>query len=241
MTDKAAAAAVAPELNASAAAAAAAPVVEKVTIGGKEFEVSKDAALAIKASQEAATASAREIEQRLNSQIADLTKRVPVTPAEKAAPAAEDYDTLIFTQPKEAVARIKAELKAELAGVSESEKARAQFWTNFYDEFPELKGDELVVNAVASRDYNDLKDLKVVDARKKLGEATQKYLLERGVDRKKAKKGNQVEGGTESKDARSQSSKVSEDSQPEQGGISSVLKQRREARRAAAASGKGSS
>ena len=220
--------------NAKGAAKAPAPV--DLEVDGKKFSVPPEVAAALSAAQKAATdagVASKDTEAALRKEIEAIQAKLPKDSA-KDAPNPDDYDTLLFTNPKAAIQRIKDEVKADLQAQSAVKDAQVGFWSAFYEEHPELKEDDLVVKAVMSRDMEDLRPLKVAEAIKKLGSATQKYLLDRGVKREKTKKGDKMEGGNEKSPKKSDSSNVSGDS-PTTGGITAVLKDRAAARRAARA------
>lgn len=215
---------------------AAAPQTVEIEVEGKKIAVQPEVKAALDAAAKAAKdagVAATEVETRLKAQLDELQKKLE--PAKKdAADPLDGIDTTLFANPKEAaraiIDRAKEELRAEL-GVSNAQK---QFWSDFYEAFPELKGDDLVVKAIMGRDYPDLQPLKVAEAIKKLGESTQAYLLERGVKREKPAKGQKTETGTESAGKGTKKDDVSESS-PNAGGLTAVLRARREARRSAAA------
>lgn len=223
-----------PITTAPAPAPAAAETAE-VKVGDQTLKVPTAVAAALtearKAAEDAGVA-AREIEQKLTAQLDELRKQVPAKAPTTPDPS-EDVDTKLFTNPKETLNRVKEETKAEMWAAIQQSEAQKVFWTDFYDAFPELKGDDLVVKAVLNRDFADLKPLKVADAIQKLGENTQKYLLERGVKREKVKKGAEVEGGTE-KGSPGQKKAKGEPSLTPANSLTAVLKERQQKRRAAA-------
>lgn len=220
---------------------AAAPQTVEIEVDGKKIAVQPEVKAALDAAAKAAKdagVAATEVENRLKAQLDELQKKLPQDKKDAVDPL-DGIDTTLFANPKEAaraiIDRAKEELRAEM-GVSNAQK---QFWSDFYEAFPELKADDLVVKAIMGRDYPDLQPLKVADAIKKLGESAQSYLLERGVKREKPAKGQKTEQGTESAGKGTKKDDVSEPL-PNAGGLTAVLKARREARRAAA-SGKSAS
>jgi hypothetical protein len=215
--------------------APAAPAPVEIELDGKKLSVQPEVAAALKVAKDAAAAAgvaAKEVETRLNAQLEELRKKLPGTPAATPNPE-DDLDTLLFTNPKEAAKRIKEEAKAEIRAEIGVTTAQTNFWTDFYGEFPELKDDDLVVKAIMNRDYEDLRPLKVPEAIKKLGESAQKYLMDRGVERKKQKKDPGTEGGNQPS-ARGPKKAEGERSQTAPS-LSQVLKERQQARREAQA------
>src|SRR3990167_7079118 len=208
-----------------------APKPEKIDVGGKSYEVPAEVAKALAAATKAAEeagASAKEVETRLKAQLDELIKKLPPDPKATATDP-DDYSTLLFTDPNAALKTLRDGLKKEILAEVNAEttkfNSQKEFWNSFYEEFPELKGDDLVVRAVMGRDMAALAPLKIPATVKKLGEATQKHLMDRGGERKSAKKTPQAEGGTEKGGKHSNKGKESEQS-PAPGGITAVLKQR---------------
>lgn len=216
--------------------AAGAPTTVEIEVDGKKLTVQPEVKAALDAAAKAAKdagVAAQEVETRLKAQLDELQKKLPQDKQQPSDPL-DGIDTLLFSNPKEAARKLldqaKAELRAEM-GVTDAQK---QFWSDFYDAYPELKGDDLVVKAIMGRDFADLKPLKLEEAIKKLGESTEEYLLERGVKREPVKKGDKTEPGTEKGHKETKKDDVSESS-PNAGGLTAVLRARREARRVALA------
>ena len=205
----------------------------EIELGEAKFAVPPAVAAALKEARAQAAAageSVREIEQRLTAQIEALKK--PAPPQEDADP--QDMDVLLFSNPKEAVKRIKAEIREEIRGEQAITQAQNAFWSAFYEEYPELKEDDLVVKAIMNREMGTLKPLKIEKAIKVLGEESQKYLLARGVKREKKKK-QHAEGNNERSGVLGEPVAPPPEKRP--GGISAILREAHEARRKAAAKG----
>jgi hypothetical protein len=214
-------------------AAGAATNVE-IEVDGKKITVQPEVKAALDAAAKAAKdagVAAAEVEKNLKAQLDEIKAKLPKDPPQAGDPL-DGIDTLLFSDPKKAAQLIKEQAKEEIRAEMGQTNAQTQFWTDFYGAFPELKQDELVVKAIMGRDFADLKPLKVADAIQKLGESTQKYLLDRGVKREPVKKGDKTEGGTESGSKGTKKDDVSKDS-PNAGGLTAVLKERQAARRAA--------
>lgn len=99
------------------------------------------------------------------------------------APKADDfdYDTELFTNPKGAVERLKAEIRKEITTEMRGEYNAAEssktFWNTFYSENADLKDEKLIVTAVLNRDWAKLKDMDAPKAAKHLAEATKKEIM----------------------------------------------------------------
>lgn len=221
------------------AAADDAPKAEKVSVGGKEFEVPADLAAAIKAARseaESKTTEGAAREAELRRQLEAATKK-PATGDDKGDKDPNDeLADLIFTDPKAALKALESRIMAAVEGKTAMKSAQAAFWQQFYEKNPELKGAELVVEGVMGKNMGVLNPLPVEKASERLAELAHETLLKLGVNKKQSKKGKQAEGGTESTGGRSKDTDdVSEDSRSQQsGGISATLKARQQARRDAA-------
>lgn len=214
--------------------AKATPKTVEIALGDAKFTVDPAVAEAIKTAQEAARAAgekASETESRLNAQLAELQAQLKPAPAADDAEG-DDIDTLLFTDPKRAADLIVQRATEQVRAEINTTRAQDQFWVAFYEANPELKEDDLVVKAVLQRDRASLNPLTVEKAIEKLGESTKRYLLDRGIDRKKPEKQRGAEGGTHKGPAASKKDDVSESS-PLAGGLTAVLKERAKARRAA--------
>lgn len=214
------------------ATGATAPVVEKLTLDGKEFEVPPAVAAALKAAKDAASAAGT-TEADLRAQLEAAKKAAPATPA-KAAATGEDIETLLFTDPKRAAKMIVDTAVAQVRAEYGVEKAQIGFWNDFYKSNPDLADADLVVKAVMQREMGKLSPMSVEKAAEHLAEASKKELLRLGVTQKQGKGGGKApvaEGGTEGHRKPSKDTDTSESS-PQSGGLSAVLKERQEARRA---------
>lgn len=215
-----------------------APKEVELDLGGTKFKVPAAVAAALEGARteaKTATEKASDVETRLTAQLEELRAKLPAPKADDANDPLAGIETEIFADPKSAAKKIieiaKQLATGEIAQQNAATNAQTAFWNSFYEEYPELKEDDLVVKAVMNREMASLRPLKVADAIKKLGQDTQKYLLDRGVKREKPKKGKELEGGNERGPRKPNASTESEGSQPA-GGISAVLRARREARRA---------
>ena len=214
--------------DATPAAAAAIPV--DVTIGDKTLSVSPEVAAALTEARTAAQTAKDSVtatEQRLSAEIAGLKAKLEPKPT---TPDPDAIETLLFTDPSAAAKRIKEEAKAELRAEMGVTNAQNAFWTDFYALFPALKGDDLVVKAIMTRDMKLLNPLSTEEAANKLGEATQKYLLERGVKRERPVKGRGAEGGNEPSFTPSNSGN---EAPAPKVGLTTILRERAEAKRKA--------
>lgn len=104
-------------------------------------------------------------------------------PASVKEPVKEetDYETLLFTDPKGAIQKLREEIKAEVTGEIKTQQnnieMEKQFWTMFYGDYPELKEDDFVVKAILQRDFQKLQNLTNDEAMKKIAAESKKVLL----------------------------------------------------------------
>lgn len=143
----------------------------KVTIGDQELEVDAAAAAVITSMQQ------------MNQEMAAMIRNGYKTPAAPApAPKDEyDYETELFTNPKGAIERlraeIKAEVKSEMTGQYNAAESQKAFWAEFYSSNKELADEKLIVNAVLQRDWAKLKDMDGPKAAKALAEASKREIM----------------------------------------------------------------
>lgn len=221
-------AATAPELEGKTPAAAAEPV--EVTLGDKTFKVDKDTAAAITAFKTAADKAGVDAKAQLDALTIQVTK---LTPKAAATPAAEgpDYETLLFTNPKEAIRLIKAEMRDELNGQLSATNAQQSFWTEFYVQNPDLKDADWLVKSILTREMPRMMKMQVPEAIKDLSDTVKGEILKLSkVKAPKDPKG-EVEGANESGRTRSKVTDAGKDSPTS---ITDVLKARKAARRAGA-------
>ena len=198
----------------------------KVRVGNDEIET------------DAASAAAINALMQNNSQLYDYIKQAglgkqPVDDG-KGKKAGYDYATGLFTEPEEALKRLREEIKAEVKGeittaynAAESQK---DFWTGFYKENADLADEKMIVNAVMTRDWATLKDLAPAAAAKKLAEAAKKELMRiSGGKSPSDDNARQVEGGS-TKNSAPAGKKPDDDKVLS---LSDIIKKRQEARRKA--------
>lgn len=174
----------------------------------------------------------------LKARNALLEKRVPPEPARAATPEPEeetDWENLIFTNPKEAVEKIKEqsrkEITRELRGDYQREQSTTRFWNDFYKENDDLTEDRDIVEMELNKNFAKLADMPVPDAIAELADLTRKRIMKYSNNR-----------GVKRKRTRAVTSGASNSSRPEQGArpaqpkvqtLSGLIKGRREKRRAA--------
>lgn len=105
--------------------------------------------------------------------------RAPKQPAQK--PQEPDWEELLFTDPKNAVALIKKsirdELTNELTTTYKKDQGEKQFWDDFYKDHGDLKDDDDLVRTTLNKHLGELADLPVKKASEKLAELTRDRIM----------------------------------------------------------------
>lgn len=196
----------------------------KVRVGNDELET------------DAASAAAINALLQNNNQLYDYIKNMTGKPAPKdeGKKPGYDYATGLFTEPEEALKRLREEIKAEVKGeittAYNAAETQKDFWQGFYKDNSDLSDEKMMVNAVMTRDWAILKDLAPAAAAKKLAEATKKELMRiSGGKSPSDDNARQIEGGSTKNSA--PAGKKSDDDKVLS--LSDIIKKRQEARRKA--------
>lgn len=122
---------------------------------------------------------------RLEAEMADLRRRIP--PAEPKAPTPPkeddepDWDKLLYDNPREAMRlhgdRIANKVKTELTTQYQREQGQKIFWDRFYEKNKDLKDDQDLVETTLKSNLNDLANIPVDDAMKKLADLTRDRIM----------------------------------------------------------------
>lgn len=113
---------------------------------------------------------------RQGHELGELRKGVqttPVTPVVQT-PQEEDYDTLLWTDPKKAVKRIKDETRQELEVAYQWD----QTWTRFFNKYEDLSGEleRHVVGIVYNKIYPTVKDKPIDKALEEVAKESRKSI-----------------------------------------------------------------
>jgi len=141
-----------------------------------------------------------EMKRTHDKEIAELRRATPpVEPkTKKDEPEPTDWDNLLFTKPKDAVAQIKKEAKEEVQREMRAEYQRDQgtrkFWADFYTSNPDLKDDDDLVQLVLSGSMSELANVPVKQAIKRLGDLTRDRILRYAGGKPRGGKRAMVEG-----------------------------------------------
>lgn len=200
----------------------------KVNVGGVDHELDENVA--------AIVGALKKQNEDLYGYLRTMTQGTQGKPAPKADDKDEDdeFETLLFTDPKAAVkkirASIKAEVKQEMTGQYNAVESEKQFWTAFYDNNKDLKEHDFYVRAVLNREFAGWKDLPAVEAAQKLAETVKKELLKMRGGRSDSDATSRGVEGTSSRVNAKTSSQNPEDVVPS---IGEIIRKRQAARRQA--------
>jgi hypothetical protein len=125
-------------------------------------------------------------EPRPQARQPDQQPQQPQTPAEKKNWLDEtNWETELFRDPKGTIAKIRqgvtAEISQQLTEQYRQEENMKTWWTDFYKENKDLVGKEFLVTTVLQRDFNQIADLKVGEARPELAKRVRGELEKLGV------------------------------------------------------------
>lgn len=208
------------------------PEIVTTKIGEKEVSIPKDVATALQAANEAAFAAkkgadeARAQAEQLREQLAALQKGHQ-DGKPKDAP---DYETLLFTDPKAAVERLRQEILAEVSGAVSRQQLQERFWSEFYDKNKDLKEFDGYVKFVFQRELPKYGKLEAYAAMDQLATSVKGELLKMsggkvGSDKKLVGEGGGEKGTSKKGDQSNEVDTV------DQVTTASILKARSEARR----------
>jgi len=155
------------------------PQLQRVKIGSREFDLTPEVAEAIAAREQEFVKQAGQVTDAIKSlreagrqpARAQQTSQV-VSPDDIFSGL--DLDTDLYSDPKKVLGqfadRLSQRITTQLTGAYQARETEKTFWDTFYKENSDLVGDEMIVNAVLSANYNTLKDVKAGEAKNQLAE-----------------------------------------------------------------------
>lgn len=147
----------------------------KVQIGGREFEVDADLALAIQAQNQAylewQQKTAEYVKQLVSSsQVATATRQPASEPSpEKAPDFFEDPEKAISYHLNRALSEFERKLESKIEAVQRKSQEK-EFWDSFYAEHKDLAHAKTLVAGVLAAHLPELADLPVSQAKMRLAE-----------------------------------------------------------------------
>lgn len=152
-----------------------APKLVTVKYGGREIQVSEDAAGALEARE-------AEFQRKLSEQGTELgqlrkfreTVQQTVTPPQRQEP---DLDTLMFENPGEFRRRFQEQIKNEVRQEYVRDQGERAFWADFERKHKDLEGEQDLARFVMQRHWGELEALPVSQAQGKIAELTRKEIL----------------------------------------------------------------
>ena len=182
------------------------PAAEKVKLAGQEVEVTPDIAALLKQREE-------EFSRKLSEQgteLGELRKIRDAVVQQQTQPEPEPdqpgWDEILFEDPEKAkaqlldeVRKIVAEEKSETIRQQQQQKAQEDYWVEFYDKNPELKSDQVIVEAFFQKRLPEMMQagVSIPDSHGLLADEVQKYLLGvMGRSTSQPQRSTQVEGSS---------------------------------------------
>jgi len=110
--------------------------------------------------------------------------KAPAKESKKRAGDDIDWDKELYSNPKKVFSdfrdQLTNEIRQEMANDYRTDQALRSFWTSFYEENKDLRGKELLVNAVFQDALKDIGDLPMAQARDKLSERVHDEIVKLG-------------------------------------------------------------
>ena len=153
------------------------PVFVNIRYAGQSYQVPEHIADAWQKREE-------EFNKKLSTQGAELgqLRRQVRQPEPESVPQvpAEDEDLAFFQSPSKTIAqreaRLREQLKQELRQELTVEQQRQAYWSQFYQENPELKARERLVNFIVAEQYEALKDLSPAESQREIARLARETL-----------------------------------------------------------------
>ena len=205
----------------------------KFSYKGKEFNTQEEVTAYIDELQRQREAPPREPVRQQTEQPR------PQTPAErKRAGETIDFDRELYTDPKKVFVQfrdeIKAEIQQEMTEKYNADQVMKNFWTSFYGENKDMKGKEILVDAVFQRSLKEIGDLPIDKAKEELATRVREEALKisGGTPRSTERQRTLVEAGSgpATRGGGGQSRQTSERVIPNS--LSALIRARQTARRA---------
>jgi hypothetical protein len=162
----------------------------KLSIGGKEFEVSPELAESIdNSTSEREKEFSRKLSER-GDELGKLRKEKEAVAGHEAEAA--ELGDLLFSDPDKFVVRVQENIQksvkdasediySRITSASEAKGRESKFWERFYGKYPDLKKAKFLVEARLNKDMGELGNLSVDKAIDELGKRLRVDLTSLGV------------------------------------------------------------
>jgi len=161
------------------------PEMVKVTIGGVEYNMPKEAADAYSVEQDAAANRMSQANDEHRDSLENVLNNNPATTdTSESSDLYKEAGELMFTDPEAAMKmlhnNVRQEVTQELTHDYNQDKAVTAYWTSFYNEHPDLPEEDALVRNIMSANWSAIKDLKGEQGRNIVADLTMKEMLRIG-------------------------------------------------------------
>lgn len=144
------------------------PETEEVEIGGVRTVLPKEAAEALRSQM---SSYEQQLEEARHTRPSE-----PPSPTPEPQPE-DNWEDLWFSDPAKAVERLKTDIRTELTGEYQRERALEKWWGDFDRENPQLADKRWLTQAVMNEEWDEIKDLSPTAGRRKLAELTKERIM----------------------------------------------------------------
>lgn len=171
------------------------PDLVRVKLNGQDLEVTPEVAEAIQARED-------EFRRRMGERSNDLGELRGFREKFNQLFSGQDQSTqqptpihqLLFEDPEAAIQLLEENITNKLTGAYQQQRAQDLFWSDFYGENPDLKGEDTLVQGVLNRHMDRLADLRGSMARSQLADLTRKEILRLSRKAKSGGDGEDISG-----------------------------------------------
>jgi len=210
----------------------ATPTGVEMTIAGQKYTLDPAVASAIEERE-------RQFERRMGQQGAELgelrrlKQQVDSLNQAQAAQAQPNLDTLLFENPTKALEIHARQIEDRLTQKYEQEKRQQEFWRDFRSRHKDLDGDDIVIQAVASKNAASLSTINdPVEMADKIADLSRREIL-RIANRARSDTPEKTRAVIEGKSIEAPKPQPRPETE-ERGSLSQVIRERRKARQEAA-------
>lgn len=141
---------------------------------GREFESADDLVEYTK-EMERQTVESRLAAERLGVNRSQTTLQTQATPT-PVITEGPSIDELLFTDPKKAVSMLRQQAKDDVMGEIGKKENEKKYWGNFYEENPDLRNADLVVQSITREKWTEISNLPLAEASKVIAREARKHV-----------------------------------------------------------------